>query len=459
MAMLPVATPVWPTASMPMMPLNSPPVQPPPPLPDAPDFELDPAAAAAKELWQKRIEQLANIVEAAQEEHVLSKNVKELQAFARATFFDEELRSQYEAKLSEAEASQAAHMAQCDELLQELIRSDNTWPMSQLQMERDAKLQEKYDEMVQYVNELKGIAGDMGKALQELGIDKPPPPPVPPVVSQEPQDAMDVDVEQKPAEDHGISDKEYDAILDRLAELESSLASVENAQVQNDRDMRDEWHDIVDRRLKDFKASLAAEDNSEPEENDENAMQEDASETLAQLRHRVAEVARQAKTTDADLLEVSSILEGFHSETAALSSQIAEAMQDCHNAQQKQNQLQERLAQCMDKQEQDSRELLALQASLNAHLSRPPSPPASPPMPSKDILLQILHEPLTSALRTAVKPMVHEVRNDVYDKLSTQSGEIYSAVWDKVHKTLAILDKVNEKLGQQSGTQQQPKSS
>ena len=80
-------------------------------------------------------------------------------------------------------------------------------------------------------------------------------------------------------------------------------------------------------------------------------------------------------------------------------------------------------------------------------------------MPSKDILLRILHEPLTSALRTAVKPMVQEVRNDVYDKLSAQSEEIYGAVWDKVHKTLAILDKVNEKLGQQSGTQQQPKSS
>jgi hypothetical protein len=55
--------------------------------------------------------------------------------------------------------------------------------------------------------------------------------------------------------------------------------------------------------------------------------------------------------------------------------------------------------------------------------------------------------------------MVQEVRNDVYDKLSTQSGEIYSAVWDKVHKTLAILDKVHEKLGQQPGTLQQPKSS
>jgi DNA repair exonuclease SbcCD ATPase subunit len=321
-----------------MMPLNSPPVQPPPPLPDGPDFELDPADAAAKELWQKRITQLANIVEAAQEEHVLSKNVKELQTFTKATFFHEELRSQYQTKLSEVEAKQAAQKAQCDGLIQELIRSDNTWPMSQVQMERDAKLQEKYDEMVQYVNELKGIAGEMGKALQELGIEKPPPPPVPPVVSQEQQqDAMDVD--EKPAENRGLSEKEYDTILDKLAELESQIGGVQNEQVQNERDTREEMLDLIERRLKEFKDSLANEDYSEAEDEDENAMQEDAPETLGQLRQRVAEIAQQTTTTDTDLTEVSSILEGFHSETANLTSQLSDALQDYHSAQEKQNQV------------------------------------------------------------------------------------------------------------------------
>ncbi|RXW18473.1 hypothetical protein EST38_g7380 [Candolleomyces aberdarensis] len=460
----PPPTPTWPPPPTPLMPLDSPSVLPPPPLPDAPDFELDPANAAAKELWEKRIAQLADIVEATQEEHVLSKNIKDLQSFANATHFPEELRSRYQTKLSEVVAKQATQKARCDQLIHQLIRSDNAWPMSQEQVERDAKLQEKYDEMVQFVNELKGIAGEMGIMLKELGVDKPPPPPVPPVVSQEEQDAMDVD--EKPPDKFGLSEKEYETILDKLAELETSISSVENSQVQHDQNTREEWLDLIERRLTDFKASLAKEDASEAEaeDEDENAMRDDSpSETLGQLRQRVADISKQTTTMNADLTETSLILDTFHAETTSLSSQLSDALQDYQNATQKQNQLQERLSQCMAKQEQDSRELAALQASLNAHLARPPSPPASPQMPSKDILLRILHEPLTSALRTAVKPMVQEVRNDVYDKLSSQSGEIYGVVWDKVHKTLAVLDLVQAKLAQQAGipqqTAQQPKSS
>lgn len=59
-----------------------------------------------------------------------------------------------------------------------------------------------------------------------------------------------------------------------------------------------------------------------------------------------------------------------------------------------------------------------------------------------------------------MKPMVQEVRNEVYDKLHSQSEEIYQAVWDKVHKALNVLDLVQAKLAQQALQQpvQQPKS-
>lgn len=281
---------------------------------------------------------MADIVEAAQEEHSLSKNVKDLQAFANTV--PEEVRQQYQTKLVEVVAKHAAQKAKCDELIQHLIRTDNAWPMSLEQMERDAKLHEQYDEMVQYVNELREMAGEMGKVLKELGIGKAPPPPVPPVPPEEEREkanAMDVDTDQKAPENAALSQEEYETILERLAELEASIISVENAQSQHDQDAREEWLDLIEQRLSDFKKSLANEDVTTSEEEDENTMQEDSSENLRQLQERVEKITKQSKDTSTDLADMAGILEGFQTETAGLTVQLANALQDYENAKQRQN--------------------------------------------------------------------------------------------------------------------------
>ena len=100
----------------------------------------------------------------------------------------------------------------------------------------------------------------------------------------------------------------------------------------------------------------------------------------------------------------------------------------------------------MAQQAEDSQKLDALQASLKAQLSRPPSPPASPRIPSSEVLLQLIQDPLTTAMRRAIQPAVEEVRLHVQKTCDEQSKEIFGTIYEEVKPALVFAEALKSRL-------------
>jgi len=88
----------------------------------------------------------------------------------------------------------------------------------------------------------------------------------------------------------------------------------------------------------------------------------------------------------------------------------------------------------------------ALHTSFTTLLRHPVTPPASPRLPSTDLILQVLEEPLANALRKAVQPEVERIYEEVKGEIQKKQEEVFGAVWPAVHRLADFANKVNGKL-------------
>jgi hypothetical protein len=88
----------------------------------------------------------------------------------------------------------------------------------------------------------------------------------------------------------------------------------------------------------------------------------------------------------------------------------------------------------------------ALKAAHAAHVARPASPPVSPTLPQIDFIVQTIQDPLLEAARSAIKPMLSSMRDNIQALLEERNTEMYQMLWKKLSLTLKLVEALSARL-------------
>ncbi|KAF6763707.1 hypothetical protein DFP72DRAFT_873226 [Ephemerocybe angulata] len=490
-----VATPQTPTYQPPPTPIVDVPWQPPPPLPGAPEFEdYEPEVSG---VWESRIASLAKVIEEFQEVEDIRESINHISTFVEhIDTLSQDVRTSYAQKLKAAQARLGEKEKTLNATIDVLVKGADMWPVSEKQVERDVQLKERYDEMSGFLDALKTNIAELSSALCQVGIEPPPqvpadvlvraqdapvpPPPASSGVAEGDSDAMEVDrtgatppppppavslqvsnepvAQQTISSESELSEAQIDEILTKIEAVETRLEDVENSMSQMDSEMRRDFQEQANAMVEEFfgedgafnEAEEQQEQVQEEGETDEgmkkksNKFDEDLDEVQAKLELLKTESATNTK----NLGDVTFWTEQIYDEVVDLKERTEAGLSRQEAALKRNGELSARLEALLKQQAEDTEAIRTIQMSLRAQMQRPPSPPASPRLPSTEVLIQVMRDPLTTAARRAVQPMVEEVRNSMQEEMQKQTGEILGTVWDKVGGTIALLDRVNAKIAQ-----------
>ena len=85
------------------------------------------------------------------------------------------------------------------------------------------------------------------------------------------------------------------------------------------------------------------------------------------------------------------------------------------------------------------REVQALSAARAAFLAEPVVQPA---LPSTDIVLEAMQEPIRDAVRVQMEPLLRAFRTDIEELLRAHSEELQGTIWQKIVKSMRMAELV-----------------
>ncbi|KAH9484505.1 hypothetical protein JR316_0003987 [Psilocybe cubensis] len=444
-------------------PNHSPPMQPPQPLPDVPDVMMVPAESQPadrktedkKEFWEKRTASIAKSTRLLEKVKELDKSCKDADHVLQSSFFAglpeperARLREQYQSLLTARKDAEKEYHA----IRQELANADAwpTGPSATFQAEEDVLAKQK--EISTYLKELATMMQEVQKVFGELPKYNPPA-----LLSQgagadEDGTAMDVDVKPESsqagrkrrrmddagrADADGPSAEEMQEFITTLTDLEEKISTLRNDMTARDAETREDLENLISTRIDEnnFKNAEIAREREEKLQEEEKTR-----------NNLLGALTTEVQKAGDDIGEIATAVGGLVLRVADLEVELSKEKEAHETALSRLAVVEERLSQYGKSQAEYTRNIDTLTAALEAYKTSPPTPPVTPRNPSAAYVISVIEERILAGLHSTMVPFVEELRRDMENLLSEKNREVYRVVWDKLGKTMKLIEKIKARV-------------
>jgi hypothetical protein len=109
-------------------------------------------------------------------------------------------------------------------------------------------------------------------------------------------------------------------------------------------------------------------------------------------------------------------------------------------------QIDRKLKECIELQEDHKKERAAIVALLTTHLASPPTPPSSPQIVPIDQILKSTKASVLQNVRSQVKPLIDELSENAEEMLRASRAEVAASLSGKINDIVRMMDSVSARV-------------
>ncbi|KAH7926335.1 hypothetical protein BV22DRAFT_1118989 [Leucogyrophana mollusca] len=433
------------------------PLQPPPPLPSPPNppsFLLSRpqdsstkskkalTAAENRAVWNERIELISASVGARLEYSKVEKDIQTVNRLSQSSHAKKlppEEAARINAQSMALERQREAKKKELSDSVQGLMGTE-FWPA--LKQPDIPDLEAKYNDMKKHLTDLKGSIADLSAGYLALIGKSENPKPTPDADSQETSErplkrqriSEDPEIPARTSEGSAVitcSRADLDAVRDKLQKLNDSVSELQNYICQRDADLNDEIEDQIAAKF---------------EEVDFEALEADAKPSDAEIEAivapRLAEAVTGVNVTGEQLGLLAEEVANIMLQTNASALENTQNRQELNLAKELLIKTDEAARIAREAAEKDRKEMNALNATLQALISRPPAPAPQPmpTVPMAEYFLEVLEDPITTSIRAHCVPLLTQLRDELLTTTSEENTKLHDSLSPKLGNLAHYFD-------------------
>ncbi|KAF9476514.1 hypothetical protein BDN70DRAFT_882276 [Pholiota conissans] len=231
--------------------------------------------------------------------------------------------------------------------------------------------------------------------------------------------------------------KELEEYHEKLVRYQEQISELWNHCHQRDNDMRHEFG----RELSDRIEQVQKERAEEQKKRDKAMAAKEAAEQA-----KIQELNQRLENDSNDIDQITNHMVTLTDDIDKLNAELESEQNARNESYLRMLKVEEKLKTYTASRQADAANLETLKAALKAYTTEPPSPPMSPNYPPQSYLLKTLEQPLIDSLRMSMQPEMEKLRGDIENIVREGNGNLYSTVWERIEKTLAIVGVIQNKL-------------
>ncbi|KAF8628388.1 hypothetical protein AX15_003913 [Amanita polypyramis BW_CC] len=327
-----------------------------------------------------------------------------------------------ENKLGKLELQREEARKEYDVILTRVTAIDN-WPVPP-SVENDDR--ETLNKMLKYCEDLQHSAEEVNRVLSRpdsaLSLND--------TLASDPsrplkRRRLDEDVDQERQGSNTLSDI-HEELRDRALAIQGTISNIQNDQVANRNDLVAECKEYTENKFEEATV--------------------EATKSIQGVEDKVRALEGNINSTGDDVGELAGVIGELILHNNEFKTEIAETNRKIQDTQARVARLEERMREITQERSQFAKTIEALKAAHDAHMARPISPPVSPSLPPLDYIVQSVHDPLLEAARSAIKPMLSNMRDNIQGLLQERHAEMYQTLWKRLSLTLRLVDALSARL-------------